>query len=221
MLISVGMSYQTELSSWVQKHSDSSCCCSTGSQSHVGVAHNLQVPLWSAIIHEDGIKAGPEHPYEHWAWGRDMIFPAEVLCENSWKYFLLPRVWPYPTLRKVPFCRLISPSQIPHPNHSDTGSRWAWVQKRGQKYEAAWCCSGGAPDIINGTFTFPIPERSRRMWGETQKLAYPQEAAEEPVVKDKACHLQQSDERKLDGVGLPQDSSNGNERRGRAHLCNN
>lgn len=57
--------------------------------------------------------------------------------------------------------------------------------------------------------------------GKTQKLAYPQEAAEEPVVKNKACHLQQSDERKLDRVGPPQDSSNGNERRGRAHLCNN
>lgn len=74
MLISVGLYYQTELSCWVQKHSDSSCCCSTGSQSQVGAAHNLQVPLWSAVIHEDGIKAGPEHPYEHWAWGKDMIF---------------------------------------------------------------------------------------------------------------------------------------------------
>lgn len=57
------------------------------------------------------------------------------------------------------------------------------------------------------------------MWN--TKVAYPQETAEEPFVEDKACHLQQSDERQLDRVGLPQDGSNGNERRGRAHLCNN
>lgn len=33
MLVSVGISYQTEFSFWVQKHSDSSCCHRTGSQS--------------------------------------------------------------------------------------------------------------------------------------------------------------------------------------------
>lgn len=48
---------------------------------------------------------------------------------------------------------------------------------------------------------------------------YPEETAEEPFVEDEPCHLQQGDDGELDGVGLPQDGSNGNEGRGRAHLC--
>lgn len=47
---------------------------------------------------------------------------------------------------------------------------------------------------------------------------YPEETAEEPFVEDKPCHLQQGDDGELDGVSLPQDGSDGNEGRGRAHL---
>lgn len=55
------------------------------------------------------------------------------------------------------------------------------------------------------------------MW----RSAYPQQSLEEPVIQDKPWHLQQGYEDEVDWAGLPQDGSDWNEGRGRAHLCNN
>lgn len=76
------------------------------------------------------------------------------------------------------------------------------------------------------TWTAPLhPPLSSTVEGNvlwhTAAAAYPQETVEEPFVEDEGRHLQQGDGGQLDRVGLPQDGSDGDERGGRAHVCNN
>lgn len=55
-------------------------------------------------------------------------------------------------------------------------------------------------------------------WHARWEVAHHQQSLEEPSIQDESWHLQQGDEDEVHRVGLPQQGSDWNEGRGRAHL---
>lgn len=84
--------YQVQFSLGTGEHGHSSCCYGTGSQSQVGAQHGSQLPPGRVVVHEDGVKTGPEHPEEHRPWRAEaFLVNAMLRCLGYINYLLAER----------------------------------------------------------------------------------------------------------------------------------